>query len=121
MAVARRTKNTAHPRQVLSGDQQVDPSRTPAWSWMLPFGVLVLAIVAVPVKLMEQEGLPRYRTLSAELSRVQEQNAELHHEVSQLLLEVDALRTDPKALERIARHELGMIYPGELVFQFPER
>ncbi len=33
--------------------------------------------------------------------------------------EVDALRTDPEAIERVARDELGMIREGELVFQFP--
>jgi len=31
---------------------------------------------------------------------------------------VRALRTDPKAVERVARDELGMIREDELVFQF---
>ena len=33
---------------------------------------------------------------------------------------VEALRTDEAAVERIARDELGMVRPGEILFQFPE-
>jgi cell division protein FtsB len=31
--------------------------------------------------------------------------------------EVEALRTDPSAIEAHARDELGMVYPGEIVLR----
>lgn len=91
-----------------------------ALAWLLPFGLLVLAIVAVPLRILDSQGLPRYRALRTELAEVKAQNARFRREVRDLEREVRALRTDPAAIERIARDELGMIRKGELVFQFPE-
>jgi cell division protein FtsB len=42
--------------------------------------------------------------------------AELRRENSRLASEIAALRQDPRAVERIAREELGLARPGELVF-----
>jgi cell division protein FtsB len=89
-------------------------------SWLLPFGLLVLAIVAVPLRILDEQGLPRYRALKDELREVSAQNDRLEREVRDLLREVEGLENDPVAIERIARDELGMVREGELVFQFPE-
>jgi cell division protein FtsB len=88
--------------------------------WLLPFGLLVFAIVAVPLHILDHQGLPRYRLLHAELYRVQENNVRIRREVQSLSREVDHLRTDPRAVELIARDELGMVRSGEIVFQFPK-
>ena len=88
-------------------------------AWLLPFALLVLAIVAVPLRILDERGLPRYRVLKAELGEVKEANARLEAEVRALAREVEGLRNDPAAIERVARDELGMIREGELVFQFP--
>ena len=88
--------------------------------WLLPFGLLVLAIVTVPVHILDDKGLPRYRSLRAQLARVDANNDKLEREVEQLRRQVERLREDPQAIERIARDELGMVRPGELIFQFPQ-
>ena len=88
-------------------------------AWLMPFALLVLAIVAVPLRILDERGLPRYRVLKSGLGEVQEANARLEAEVRALEREVDGLRNDPEAIERVARDELGMIRDGELVFQFP--
>ncbi len=93
-------------------------SRTVAW--LLPFGLLVLAIVAVPLRILDEQGLPRYRALKDELREVGGANERLEREVRDLERQVAALRTDPGAIEQIARDELGMVRDGELVFQFPD-
>ncbi|MCI0623990.1 MAG: septum formation initiator family protein [Acidobacteria bacterium] len=56
-----------------------------------------------------------------ELRRREERNRELSRKVEQLrrenkeiLNEIRALKTDPKAIEKIAREELGMVKPGEV-------
>lgn len=93
-------------------------SRTLAW--LLPFGLLVVAIVAVPLRILDEQGLPRYEALRRELREVEAANARLEREVRDLAREVHALRNDPRAIERIARDELGMIRDDEFVFQFPD-
>ena len=87
--------------------------------WLLPFGLLVLAIVTVPLQILDDKGLPRYRSLRAQLTRVEANNEKLEREVKELHRQVKLLRDDPQALERIARDDLGMVKPGELIFQFP--
>jgi cell division protein FtsB len=87
--------------------------------WLLPFLVLVVAIVAVPMRVLDEQGLPRYRALSDELRDVSGENERLEREVRRLEREVHDLRDDPGTIERIARDELGLVKPGELVFQCP--
>lgn len=94
--------------------------RPPVWVWLLPMALLVLAIVSVPIMVLEPQGLPRYRALERELREIERDNEGLAHEVRRLDAEVRQLREDPAAMERIARDELGMVREGELVFQFPE-
>lgn len=87
-------------------------------AWLLPFFVLVTAVVAVPLRIFEEQGLPRYQRLKAELAEVQERNAEISSEVHDLRERVDSLRSDPETIERVARDELGMVRDDEFVFQF---
>lgn len=91
-----------------------------AVAWMLPFGLLIVSIVSVPLGILDEQGLPRYRALKAEVAEVERINDRLRREVEQLQREVEGLRSDPAAIERIARDELGMIREDELLFQFPE-
>ena len=84
----------------------------------LPIAMLALALVAVPVLVLEPEGLPRLRALQKELDQVDTENDELRRDVGRLRVEVKQLRDDPAAIERIARDELGMVRKSEVVFQF---
>lgn len=85
---------------------------------LLPFGLLVFAVVCVPLRILSEDGLPRYRKLRDQLEHVTAENARLSRQIQKRSLEVDALRKDPEAVERLARDELGMIRDGEIVFQF---
>lgn len=80
--------------------------------------MLALALVAVPLLLVQPAGLPRLRALQKELEDVNSENRELRRDVGRLRAEVQALRDDPAAIERIARGELGMVRRSEVVFQF---
>jgi cell division protein FtsB len=84
----------------------------------LPIAVLALALVAVPVLVLEPEGLPRVRGLQRELEGVSKENDALRTEVEHLRATVRDLRDDPTAVERIARDELGLVRKSEVVFQF---
>ncbi len=87
--------------------------------WSLPFGLLVLSIVSVPLSILDEQGLPRYRALREERAEIERVNDRLRRDVETLDRQVEALRQDPDAIERIARDELGMIREDEILFQFP--
>jgi cell division protein FtsB len=91
---------------------------TPIAQRTLPVAMLVLALVAVPVLVLQPQGLPRLRSMQRELDGVEEENADLRREIARLRVEVRELRDDPAAVERIARVELGMVRRSEVVFQF---
>ncbi len=84
----------------------------------LPIGMLALSLVAVPLLLLQPEGLPRLRSLQHELGQVKSENEDLRREIDRLRVEVRGLRDDPAAVERIARGELGLVRRDEVVFQF---
>jgi cell division protein FtsB len=83
----------------------------------LKLAVFVLLALVV-ASLVGNRGLIR-------LYRMHQAKAVLEREISQLTTsnaalaeEVRALRTDPGRVEAIAREELGLVKPGELVYEF---
>ncbi len=91
------------------------------WSWLRSRLVLaaILLLFLVATSLMGERGLIRlyqlHRTraaLTQEVEQLTAANAELEKEVR-------ALRTDPDRVEAIAREELGLVKPEELVYEFP--
>jgi cell division protein FtsB len=87
----------------------------------LPLAVLTIALVSVPVLVLEPQGMPRMRSLETELAGVQSENTELRRDVGRLRTEVKALRENPKAVERIGREQLGLVRKSEVVFQFERK
>ena len=87
----------------------------------LPLAVLTVSLIAVPVLLLEPQGLPRMRALETELTGVQAETAELRRDVGRLRSEVKELRDSPTAVERIAREQLGRVRKSEVVFQFERK
>ena len=77
----------------------------------------VIAIIALVVgSLFGDRGilqLMAQRQRALELAREIE---EIRGENARLAAEIHALRTDPRAIERIAREQLGLARPGETVF-----
>jgi len=84
----------------------------------LPIAMLTLALIAVPILVLEPAGLPRLQSLEKELTQVTGENDELRRDIDHLRVDVRQLRDDPAAVERIARGELGMVRKSEVVFQF---
>lgn len=87
----------------------------------LPLAVLTVALVAVPVLVLEPEGMPRMHALESELGSVRTENTQLERDIAKLRVEVKDLRDDPTAVERIAREQLGLVRKSEVVFQFDRR
>jgi cell division protein FtsB len=87
----------------------------------LPLAILAVAAISVPIMIFEPSGLPRMRSLEQELKNVKEENKSSEREIGELRSEVQELRDDPNAVERIARDQLGMVRKSEVVFQFPRK
>lgn len=81
----------------------------------------ILALIALVVGSLFGDGgilhLVAQRERAAALGREIE---ELRAENRRLAQEILALRTDPRAIERLAREELGLARPGETVFLIRE-
>lgn len=87
---------------------------------VLPIGVLVVAIVAVPVMILSPTGLSRLRNLELERQRADQEVSRLSQEIRELRAQVARIKSDPAAVERVARDELGLVRQTEVVFQFDE-
>lgn len=81
--------------------------------------LLVVAIVVgigyLCVPLIQQNERMRQRNLDLEAQIQREEDA-----ARQLKASLDAQRSDPKSVERLAREKLGYAKPGEVVIRFQE-
>ena len=84
----------------------------------LPAVLVAISVVAVPILVFSPTGLSRLRQLEAERDRVDREVAQVTHQIEQLRAEVARAKSDPAAVERIARDELGLVRQTEIVFQF---
>jgi cell division protein FtsB len=82
-------------------------------------GALVLAgvLAFAPGRLGGASGPGRTERLREELVRVGAARDALRDENAALRREIEALRTDPAAIEEIARDDLGMVRLGDMVLR----
>jgi cell division protein FtsB len=83
---------------------------------MLRYALVFIGVVIVVDALVGEKGLlamrqarQDYRALEASLSSAKSENERLREEARRL-------REDPRAVEDLARRELGLIKPGETLF-----
>jgi cell division protein FtsB len=88
-----------------------------------PWILRVLAALALaatfgygPYYLYANSGFARYLQLRRDLTVMEARNAHLRAETERLAREAAALRTNPRAIEKVARSDLGWVRPGEVVF-----
>ena len=86
----------------------------------LPLSVLGLALISAPVLILSPTGFSRLEALRQERARAEQEVAQLSSDVDELRDEVERIKSDPAAVERVARDELGLIRQTEVVFQFRE-
>ncbi|AJE03073.1 FtsB family cell division protein [Geobacter pickeringii] len=66
-----------------------------------------------------ERGLLRIYHLSREREQIQERFGEIKAENDKFKREIEALKTDRRYLESIARKDFGLVRPNEMVYQFP--
>ena len=68
-----------------------------------------------------ERGYLGLRSQRGEYERLRQEVQKLEGENQQLKEEIKALKSDPNAIERVAREELKMVKPGEVVITLPEK
>ncbi len=81
------------------------------WLWVS----VTIAFVLATWSASAEGGFRRYLSLSHQVETLRARNRATADENAKLLKEVEALRSDSKAIERAAREELGFIRPGEII------
>ena len=81
-------------------------------------GLLLLALVVHDIfgthgYLAMRRTQNEIRKVNADLDQLNKENAELEQEVKEL-------KTDPHKIEKIARDELGLAKPGEVIIKIPQ-
>ncbi len=81
---------------------------------------LLLSALFFGIFLVSDRGLLQLRKQRLQIVKAREEVAQLEADNKRLAAEVAALRTDPRALEKIAREELNLVKPGEVVLVLPD-
>ena len=96
-------------------------ARRRAWLWRgLAASALALTFGYVPYQIYARSGFARYLRLCDDLKAVRAQNVRLRAENERLARDAEAVTSDVRALERVARAELGWVLPGEVIIDLPE-
>ena len=87
------------------------------WAFLL---ALFLSFIVLAIALFRPGGVLEVYQLSERVQVTEEEISALGEENAELKGEIETLRGDPRTLERIAREELGLVKPGETVYEFIE-
>ena len=84
--------------------------------------VLVLVCIALLVhEIFGAHGFLALRQDKKEIESLRQQIRQLQDENEQLDRRIKALQSDPKAIERLAREQMRLARPGEIIYTVPEK
>ena len=85
----------------------------------LIFGFAFIIFVAFLVyQIFEQASSDTYVRLSSDLAEVQAGNNVIAKKNDLLRIRIESIKSDPRAIERKVRDELGMVRPDEVIIIF---
>ena len=82
------------------------------------FGLLTVAMLLLAV--FNEKGALQVHAQARKLSTIESEISRLDAENKKLTAEIQALRSDPTTIEKLAREELKLVKPGEVVLVTPE-
>jgi cell division protein FtsL len=83
--------------------------------------ILALALFALLVHdVFGTHGFIAMRRTQMEIEQIREQIGKMNEQNKSLTEQVNSLKSDPKSIERIAREEMGLARPGEMIFKLPD-
>jgi len=85
------------------------------------FVLILLCLAFIVHEIFGQNGYLALRRQQRELETLQQKIQQLQQENEQLERQIKALRSDPKAIEHLAREQMRMARPGEIIYTLPEK
>ena len=82
------------------------------------FGLLTVAMLLLAI--FNEKGAIQVHERGKKLAAIESEMINLDTENKRLTAEIQALRSDPAAIEKLAREELKLVKPGEVVLVTPE-
>jgi cell division protein FtsB len=83
--------------------------------------ILALALFALFVHdIFGTHGFLAMRRTQKEIEQIHDQIVKVNEQNKALTDQVSSLKSDPKSIERIAREEMGLARPGEMIFKIPD-
>ncbi len=112
------------PRRARTDHGEEAPAARPEGRHVRPASVVVvsalLSALVFGIFLVSDRGLLQVRKQRQQLAKAREEVSQLETDNKRLEAEVVALKNDPRALEKIAREELNLVRPGEVVLVLPD-
>lgn len=81
------------------------------WKWLLALAVLAAF-------LFSNQGIRSYWSKRRTAKELEKKLEDLKRSNQEMVFEVHRLKNDPRALEQVARRELGLLQPGEMEYRF---
>jgi cell division protein FtsB len=83
--------------------------------------ILGIALFALLIHdIFGPHGFIAMRRTQKEIDQIREQIVKMNDENKSLTDQVTSLKSDPQSIERIAREEMGLARPGEMIFKIPD-
>ncbi|MBT0654394.1 FtsB family cell division protein [Geomobilimonas luticola] len=86
--------------------------------YFIPAGVILFILFFT---VFGERGLLRIYHLSKDKQEMEKRVTELKAENDRLRREIEALQSDRRYLESIARRDFGLVRPNEVIYQFPSQ
>ncbi len=83
--------------------------------------LIILVVLLVMDNIFGTHGYLAMRRTQIEIEGVKKELARLNAENQELAEQVKALKSDPQLIEKIARDELGLARPGEVIIKIPQQ
>lgn len=96
----------------------VDPAALRRRRWLVALGCLLFLLFCLH-QILGDNGYLALRARQREVRQLENEVRRLAEENQRLDREVNRLRNDPRAIERVAREEMKLVRPGEVIYTLP--
>jgi cell division protein FtsB len=101
--------------------REISPSDAGAYLRRNVRQILGLALFALLVHdVFGPHGFIAMRRTQKEIEQIRDQIGKMNDQNKSLAEQVNSLKSDPRSIERIAREEMGLARPGEMIFKLPD-